>query len=69
MVILSVPKSLSRARRGNLFVAQQSWEVTIGLTTELRQRGAVPEGYARLTLDAARQELEKTRQTAEHLTR
>jgi hypothetical protein len=46
---------------------EQSWEATARLTTELRQRGAVPAEYARQTLAAAEQELQKTRQKAAHL--
>ena len=46
---------------------QQSWEATVRLTTELSQRGAVPAKYARQTLDASRQELEKARRKAERL--
>jgi hypothetical protein len=42
--------------------SKRSWEMTAGLAAELRQRGAVPEVYARQTLDAAKEELEKTRQ-------
>ena len=50
-----------------LHQTQQSWEATARLTTELLHSGAVPAKYARQTLDAARQGLEKTRQKAEKL--
>jgi hypothetical protein len=46
---------------------EQSWEATARLTTELRQRGAVPAEYVRQTLEAAEQELQKTRQKAARL--
>jgi hypothetical protein len=46
---------------------QESWEGTAQLTTELWKRGALPEEYARQTLDVAAQELEKTRRKAEKL--
>jgi predicted PurR-regulated permease PerM len=47
----------------------QSWEATARLTTELLKRGAVPAEYAHQTLDAAAQELERTRQSSEKIHR
>jgi hypothetical protein len=48
---------------------EKSWEVTAQLTTELQQRGAVPEVYARQTLEAANEELEKSRKKSEQPSR
>ena len=44
-----------------------SWHATVELTSELRQRGAVPDEYARQTLQAAEQELQKNQQKADQL--
>jgi hypothetical protein len=44
---------------------EKSWEVTAQLTMQLRRRGAVPEVYARQTLEAANEELEKSRKKSE----
>jgi hypothetical protein len=52
----------SKARE--LEQTQKSWNATVHLTTELRQRGAVPSDYARQTMDAAQEELEKSRRKA-----
>ena len=57
--------STEQARK--LRETQESWEATARLTTELRQRRALPEEYARQTLDVAAQELEKARRKAEKL--
>jgi predicted translin family RNA/ssDNA-binding protein len=50
-----------------LHETQQSWEETTRLTTELWRSGAVTDVYARQTLEAASQELEKVRRKAEQL--
>jgi hypothetical protein len=47
----------------------QSWEATARLTEQLRERGAVPEPYARQVLEAAVQELERARRSSEKLPR
>jgi outer membrane PBP1 activator LpoA protein len=57
--------SESTARK--LRQTQESWQATVQLTSELRQRDAVPEEYARQTLDAAREELDKTSKKLEQL--
>ena len=62
----AVAQNLSEQAR-KLHQTQRSWEATARLTTELLRGGAVPAEYARQTLDAARQELEKTRQKAKQL--
>jgi hypothetical protein len=51
----------SKARE--LQQTQKSWKATVQLTAELRQRGAVPSNYARQTMDAAQDELEKSGRT------
>jgi hypothetical protein len=55
----------SKARE--LQQAQESWDATVQLTTELRQRGAVPAKYARDVVQAAQQELEKSRRRIQEL--
>ena len=50
-----------------LHETQQSWDETTRLTTELWRSGAVPAIYARQTLEAASQELEKVRRKLEQL--
>jgi hypothetical protein len=57
----------SKARE--LQQTRESWNATVQLTAELQRRGAVPSNYARQTLDAAQQELEKTRHKAQELSR
>jgi len=46
---------------------ETSWQATIRLTAELRERGAVTQVYARQALEAAGQELEKTHRKAAKL--
>jgi hypothetical protein len=50
-----------------LHQTQRSWEAMARLTAELRQKGAVPAEYARQTLDAAKQELDKARREEQKL--
>jgi hypothetical protein len=45
----------------------QSWELTARLTRQLRERGAIPEQYARQMLDVTTDELERTRRSAEKI--
>jgi hypothetical protein len=47
----------------------QSWKATVQLTSQLRESGAVPEQYARQTLDVAAQELEMARQRLKEISR
>jgi hypothetical protein len=67
LVLLAACTGSPSEQARKLHQAQQSWEATARLTTELLHRGAVPAKYARQTLDAAGQGLEKTRQKAEKL--
>ena len=67
LVLLAATRGSPSEQTRKLRQTQQSWEATARLTTELSQSGAVPAKYARQTLDAARQELEKTRRKAERL--
>jgi hypothetical protein len=67
LVLLTACRGSPSEQARKLHQTQQSWETTARLTNELLQRGAVPAKYARQTLDAARQELERTRQKAEKL--
>jgi len=67
LVLLAACRGSPSEQTRKLRQTQQSWEATARLTTELSQSGAVPAKYARQTLDAARQELEKTRRKAERL--
>jgi hypothetical protein len=46
---------------------EESWKATAELTAELRQGGAVPDVYARQTLEATKEELEKTRKKRQEL--
>lgn len=46
---------------------QKSWEATAQVTAALRKRGAVPEEFARQTLEAAKEELEKNHKKLEQL--
>jgi hypothetical protein len=61
LVLLAACKGSPREEARKLHQTQESWQATVQLTTELRQRGSVPPKYARQTLEAAQQELEKTR--------
>jgi hypothetical protein len=65
--MLAACKGSPNEQADKLRHTQQSWERTARLTTELWQRGAVPSEYARQTLDAAREELDKARRSAEKL--
>jgi hypothetical protein len=67
LVLLAACRDSPSEQARKLRQTQQSWEATARLTTEVSQRGAVPAKYARQTLDAARQELEKARRKAESL--
>ena len=67
LVLLAACSGSPGEQARKLHQTRQSWEATARLTTELLRRGAVPAEYARQTLDAAGQELEKTRQKAEQL--
>ena len=67
LVLLAACSGSPSEQARKLHQTKQSWESTVRLTTELSQKGAVPAEYARQTLDAAGQELEKTRQKAEQL--
>jgi hypothetical protein len=67
LVLLAACSGSPSAQAGKLHQTRQSWEATARLTKEMLQRGAVPAEYARQMLDAARQELEKTREKAEQL--
>jgi hypothetical protein len=67
LVLLAACRNSPSEEARKLHQTQQSWEATARLTKEMLQRGAVPAEYARQTLNAARQELEKTRQKAERL--
>jgi hypothetical protein len=67
LVLLAACRNSPSEEARKLQQTQQSWEATARLTKEMLQRGAVPAEYARQTLDAATQELEKTRQKAEQL--
>ena len=67
LVVLAACSSSPTEQTRKLHQTKQSWESTVRLTTELSQKGAVPAEYARQTLDAARQELEKARRKAESL--
>jgi hypothetical protein len=58
--------SSSREAR-KLRQTEESWEATAQLTTELWKRRALPDQYARQTLDVTAQELEQTRRKAEKL--
>jgi putative membrane protein len=49
--------------------SKESWQTTAQMTRELRQAGAVPAVYARQTLQAAKEELEKNRKKSERLSR
>jgi hypothetical protein len=67
LVLLATCSGSPSEQARKLHQTQQSWEATARLTTELLRRGALPAEYARQTLDAARQELEKNRQKAKQL--
>jgi hypothetical protein len=67
LVLLAACGDSPESKARKLYQTQQSWEATAQLTTEMLQKGAVPETYARQSLDAVRQELEKTRRKAESL--
>lgn len=67
LVLLAACSGSPSEQARKLHQTRQSWEATARLATELLRRGAVPAEYARQTLDAAGQELEKTRQKAEQL--
>jgi hypothetical protein len=67
LVLLAACRASPSEQARKLRQTQESWEATARLTTELSQRGAVPAKYARQTLNAAGQELEKTRRKAERL--
>ena len=47
----------------------QSWKATAQLTSQLRERGAVPEQYARQTFEAAAQEMATARQRLKKISR
>jgi len=68
-VVLAACSGSPSEQARKLYQTQQSWETTARLTTELLQAGVVPAKYARKTLDAARQELVKTREKAQRLYR
>jgi hypothetical protein len=67
LVLLAACSGSPSEQARKLHQTQRSWEATARLTKEMLQRGAVPAEYARQTLDAASEELEKTRQQAEQL--
>jgi Tfp pilus assembly protein PilP len=69
LLFLAACKDSASQQAQELDQTQRSWEATVRLTTMLRQRGAVPAEYARQTLDAAREELEKTRRKAQQVSR
>jgi putative membrane protein len=46
-----------------------SWQATIQLTTQLKQRGAIPDEYAEQTFQAAEQELEQNQQKTDRLSK
>jgi hypothetical protein len=66
-LLLAGCRGSPRQQAQKLLQSQHSWEMTARLTTELRQRGAVPEMYARQALDAAKEELDQTRRKREQL--
>jgi putative membrane protein len=59
------PKEAAR----KLQQTQASWEATVRLSGELRQRNMVPERYARQTIDVAKEELETIGRKREQLPR
>jgi hypothetical protein len=67
LVLLAACRDSPSEQARKLHQTRQSWEATARLTTGLLHSGAVPAKYARQTLDAASEELEKTRQKAETL--
>jgi exonuclease VII small subunit len=67
LVVLSACGGSPSDQARKLQETQASWDATVQLTSDLWHRGAVPSEYAHQTLDAAEQELEKTRQKAEKL--
>jgi putative membrane protein len=68
LLILVVGCGSSKQEQARKLQQQDSsWQATIQLTTELRQRGSVPAEYARQTVQAAEQELQKNQQKAERL--
>jgi uncharacterized lipoprotein YbaY len=69
LLMLAACKSSPSEQARELDQTQRSWEATVRLTTMLRQRGALPAEYARQTLDAAQEELEKTRRKAQEVPR
>jgi putative membrane protein len=68
-LLLAACKGSPSEQAQHLQQSQQSWQATVQTTTELRQRGAVPEVYARQTVEAAKEELEKNRKKSEQLSR
>jgi hypothetical protein len=67
LVLLAACRGSPSEQARKLHQSQQSWEATVRLTAELRNKRAVPAEYARQTLDAARQELEKAHRKDEKL--
>jgi hypothetical protein len=65
LVVACASSKEDQARK--LHQTQESWQATGRLTTELRQRGALPEKYVRQSLEAMREELDKTIRKAEKL--
>lgn len=67
LLLLGACRGSPSEQARELHQTQKSWEATARLTTELWQRGAVPETYARQALDAVRQELDKARRKEQRL--
>jgi putative membrane protein len=67
VLLLAACKGSPNEQVRKLQQTQESWEATAQVTRELRQHGAVPEVYARQTLEAAEEELEKIRKKSEQL--
>jgi hypothetical protein len=67
LLLLAACSSSPGKQADKLRQTQQSWERTARLTTELWQKGALPSEYVRQTLEAAKQELDKARRSAEKL--
>jgi hypothetical protein len=67
MLWLAACKASPNEKADKLHQTQQSWEKTARLTTELWRRGVVPAEYARQTLNAAKEELDKAYRDAEKL--
>jgi putative membrane protein len=67
LLVLAGCGSSKQNKAQNLSREAVSWKATVRLTEELNQRGAVPDKYARQTLEAAEGELEQIQQKAAEL--